>query len=927
MDVEVRNNKNNTTSNTTTSNTSTSLTSSKTLNDSKTELSSSPLKPLTPTSNSVVSSSSSSAASSSSSTSQNIKPANLTHHQNASPGSSSTQLTSNLLHSPKNTSNSNDLLVPISTSTHDSTERQSTTDSESSLLIEKEVIITHPSTPKQQQQQQQVSPHNLTPLTLTQANNYNNSTDMMLLTTSPHTLRNNNGLSNSPSPVQYTPDSLTFSSPSTPMGPSSSGGSYNLFSVNPQGKKSPGSVEAKSPTPSNKTKPYTCQQCNQTFSRQHNLKSHALTHSQDKPFQCTTCQHLFRRQHDLKRHTKLHTGEKPYSCPHCNRKFARLDALNRHLRAESFCGGPQKKLYQNSPTGQSPQSSSDLKPKVELQPLPPSPQGPQSGFASSPSHVPQISNQTPTMSPVIQQNPPSLPSPAPLGSKSLSQKQQISNGVLTVPQSESTHKQLPSAPATPLTSNESHLHQSETLKQRPHYQAQSQDQYKQWSSLQSLSPQPSHQPPPQIQMPITPSLITLNNGSTPPLPPPPPHPPHPHPHPPSQVNSQHTQQSVAVNSQSQNNMVKPVLPNLIIPNNSSLPITSSQLGFSAVDNPSSSGSTPSATQNQSSHYHHLRYTPGSAVPMEYTNVSPHIPSSSTEQDQRKTSHSIPLKTEVEFRVERVPVKTELVELRERIPVKSELELRERNAFLENRVLELENELAQERRELAQRITELEIESMILDRNNPSSPPTISNEKKRKATSIEHGNPQKHHKDDENSDDNQNQLKLELYQSSNSPFGNGGKLISTIAGSVPSINRNVSWMVVSSPETANNYFVRIQKLRKDPFDLFLDKFDGPNFRIIANNNTAVKTTTTSQTVETTTTNPPTTSTVVVVATANCNMIREKCSQDGRKFITNSNKCSCENLVSGTGVQGSKPSSLNGMMGFAILFLAVFLARLI
>ncbi|KAI9471261.1 hypothetical protein BX667DRAFT_472151, partial [Coemansia mojavensis] len=80
-------------------------------------------------------------------------------------------------------------------------------------------------------------------------------------------------------------------------------------------------------------KPYACDQCELTFSRQHNLKSHALTHSTERPFACAVCQTQFRRQHDLKRHMKLHTGEKPYKCSNCGRCFARLDALNRHMRA------------------------------------------------------------------------------------------------------------------------------------------------------------------------------------------------------------------------------------------------------------------------------------------------------------------------------------------------------------------------------------------------------------------------------------------------------------------------------------------------------------------------------------------------------------------------------------------------------------------
>ncbi|EPB84538.1 hypothetical protein HMPREF1544_08703 [Mucor circinelloides 1006PhL] len=80
-------------------------------------------------------------------------------------------------------------------------------------------------------------------------------------------------------------------------------------------------------------KPFVCNQCDQSFSRSHNLKSHLATHSPEKPFQCDICNHFFRRQHDLKRHQKLHTGERPYVCACCSRSFARLDALNRHQSA------------------------------------------------------------------------------------------------------------------------------------------------------------------------------------------------------------------------------------------------------------------------------------------------------------------------------------------------------------------------------------------------------------------------------------------------------------------------------------------------------------------------------------------------------------------------------------------------------------------
>ncbi|KAJ2908820.1 hypothetical protein GGI21_002502, partial [Coemansia aciculifera] len=92
-------------------------------------------------------------------------------------------------------------------------------------------------------------------------------------------------------------------------------------------------------------KPFACEQCDLSFSRQHNLKSHALTHSTERPFSCPICHTPFRRQHDLKRHMKLHTGEKPHTCTNCGRGFARLDALNRHMRAENYhaCNQAAKK--------------------------------------------------------------------------------------------------------------------------------------------------------------------------------------------------------------------------------------------------------------------------------------------------------------------------------------------------------------------------------------------------------------------------------------------------------------------------------------------------------------------------------------------------------------------------------------------------------
>ena len=86
-------------------------------------------------------------------------------------------------------------------------------------------------------------------------------------------------------------------------------------------------------------KTHLCDHCGATFTRQHNLKSHLMTHtSSKKEFVCTECNTEFRRLHDLKRHEKLHTGEKPFACEVCGRRFARADALARHTKAASDGG-------------------------------------------------------------------------------------------------------------------------------------------------------------------------------------------------------------------------------------------------------------------------------------------------------------------------------------------------------------------------------------------------------------------------------------------------------------------------------------------------------------------------------------------------------------------------------------------------------------
>jgi len=47
----------------------------------------------------------------------------------------------------------------------------------------------------------------------------------------------------------------------------------------------------------------------------------------DRPFKCDQCPQSFNRNHDLKRHKRIHLSVKPYPCSHCEKSFSRKDAL------------------------------------------------------------------------------------------------------------------------------------------------------------------------------------------------------------------------------------------------------------------------------------------------------------------------------------------------------------------------------------------------------------------------------------------------------------------------------------------------------------------------------------------------------------------------------------------------------------------------
>ncbi|KAK4231059.1 protein krueppel [Podospora fimiseda] len=65
-------------------------------------------------------------------------------------------------------------------------------------------------------------------------------------------------------------------------------------------------------------------------------------HHQDRPFKCDECNQSFNRNHDLKRHKRIHLAVKPFPCTYCDKSFSRKDALKRH-RLVKGCGDKGKR--------------------------------------------------------------------------------------------------------------------------------------------------------------------------------------------------------------------------------------------------------------------------------------------------------------------------------------------------------------------------------------------------------------------------------------------------------------------------------------------------------------------------------------------------------------------------------------------------------
>jgi len=81
----------------------------------------------------------------------------------------------------------------------------------------------------------------------------------------------------------------------------------------------------------------------------------------DRPFKCDQCPQSFNRNHDLKRHKRIHLAVKPFPCGHCEKSFSRKDALKRHILVKG-CGKSPTNGSSNANNGdsQSPVDKSEV---------------------------------------------------------------------------------------------------------------------------------------------------------------------------------------------------------------------------------------------------------------------------------------------------------------------------------------------------------------------------------------------------------------------------------------------------------------------------------------------------------------------------------------------------------------------------------------
>ncbi|XP_055545334.1 zinc finger protein 62 homolog isoform X2 [Wyeomyia smithii] len=88
-----------------------------------------------------------------------------------------------------------------------------------------------------------------------------------------------------------------------------------------------------------------CHLCERTFTNGATLARHMLVHTNTKPYSCDQCDNTYRRQLDLRHHKSLvHDGINPHVCSQCNQEFKSYSHLYDHRQRVHLKKMPKKPI-------------------------------------------------------------------------------------------------------------------------------------------------------------------------------------------------------------------------------------------------------------------------------------------------------------------------------------------------------------------------------------------------------------------------------------------------------------------------------------------------------------------------------------------------------------------------------------------------------